>query len=176
MEPVATKDPVSDVNDRSRHVPPAPEPGLNLLDLTGASAGGSRSISDISRELGADLLLSDPFHKAAGRRGGDLPVLGENSSYSIDSLTGRVTANPTMRTDIWTKADQDKADAINKRGFSYGLDPVTGRVSAFPNKRNDLYTKADAERDKTIRDRGWFYGLDPSTGKVVHFKSGAHLE
>ncbi|MBX9567891.1 MAG: hypothetical protein K2X77_03310 [Candidatus Obscuribacterales bacterium] len=81
-----------------------------------------------------------------------------------------------MRTDIWTKADQDKADAINKRGFSYGLDPVTGRVSAFPNKRNDLYTKADAERDKTIRDRGWFYGLDPSTGKVVHFKSGAHLE
>jgi hypothetical protein len=66
MEPVATKDPVSDVNDRSRHVPPAPEPGLNLLDLTGASAGGSRSISDISRELGANLLLSDPFQRLQG--------------------------------------------------------------------------------------------------------------
>lgn len=159
-------------------------PSLNLLDLGSSDYYGSRSgtkADDLSRIPGAagsaSLSFSDPFESIYGKKGEDLPVLGEDSHYGIDALTGKVTAYPNMHLDIWTKADKDRADALDKRGYSYALDPVSGKVGPVPNgPRTDIWTKQDADRQKILQDRGWSYGLNPSTGKVVRYPYGPQLD
>jgi hypothetical protein len=162
------------VNDRGDSPSIDTSNRLNLLDLTECGkSNNSRSIADLARDLLCEP-LSDGHSSGLNR---DLPVLGDDSFYGIDPLTGGVKAYPSgPRPDIWTKADQDFADTINKRGYFYALDPVSGKVTACPNQRTDIYTRDDANRDRLIKERGWYYGLSPRTGKVVRFPAGPQLE